>query len=244
MNIKFFSLLKAAVVLLMLSSCNRSIHIPAEEISSPLIKKGDLTASFSPVISSYIYSNFNIAYSPIQKYGLGLSAFNNNFYNKYTFSMGRYSSLLTKMDDQDFLFKGFLTEIYGHFSIGNVKNVSPPFDFFSTDSETFDVNFRSYKIDFGFTYFYKYVQLTFRPKLTLVDVNKITVRIPFDITSINSLVENDPYSFMETTFKISLGNTRFGVFGGSNFLFGNSPDYFDRFNIFFGGRMNISELLK
>lgn len=240
----FFSTLKVGVLLSMLAACNRSIHVPAEDISSPLIKKGDLTASFSPVLSSYIYSNFNVAYSPIEKYGLGISAFNNNFYNKYTFSAGRYSSLLTKMDDNGFLYKGFLTEIYGHFSIGNVKNVSAPFDFFASEGETFDAYFRSYKIDFGFNYFYKHVQLTFRPKLTLVDVNKINVRIPFDISSIQSLVENDPYSFMETTFKISLGNTRFGVFGGTNFLFGNAPDYFDRFNIFLGGRMNIIDILK
>ena len=152
----YFSSLKLGIILLLLSACNRSIHVPAEDISAPLLKKGDLTASFSPIISSYIYSNFNIAYSPIEKYGLGISAFNNNFYNKYTFSVGRYSSLLSKIEGQDFPHSGFLTEIYGHFSIGNVKNVSAPLNFFATENETFDVNFRSYKVDFGFNYFYAF----------------------------------------------------------------------------------------
>ena len=232
------------IISIVFIGCNRSIHVPSEEISAPLIKKGDLTASFSPVLSSFIYSNFSLAYSPIHKYGIGISSFNNNFYNKYTLSGGRYFSNLSKIDSQEYLYSGFLTEIYGHYSIGNVKNIETAFDFFGSAEETFDVYFKSYKIDFGFNYFYKYVQLTFRPKLTLMDINKVIVRIPQTIDAVNNLLDNDPYSFFESTYKISLGNARFGVYGGANILMGNAPEYFDRFNIFVGGRMNLTEILK
>lgn len=241
MNIIKFQLLVLLVVIF--ESCTRNVYAPVEELQSPLIKKGDFSFAFSPVISNYIYANSSLSYSPIKNFGIGISSFGNDFYRKQTASIGYYYTRLIPKNENKFLYEGFVFDTWFHASKSKLKDGNIEEGILNNDyGDLYDAEIRNYKIDLGLHYFYPYVQLTFRPKLSMIDITKIYTRTADISPSLDYLIKNDPYTLIETTFKISFGNTRTGIFIGSNVLFGNVTNtYFERLNIFAGGRITISD---